>query len=164
MNILIVKTSAIGDVIHTLPSLWSLRAHFPEAQITWLVEESAADLVIGHPAINRVLVARRKTWLKDLRSGRVSRALFGFLGFVRELRDTRYDLVIDFQGLLKSAMWVVLARGVRKAGFGQGMEHAEYSYLALNERVPAVDMNQHAIDRSLLLLKGIGVPAVGPPL
>jgi len=159
VNILIVKTSAIGDVIHTLPSLWSLRAHFPEAQITWLVEESAADLVIGHPAINRVLVARRKTWLKDLRAGRVSRALSGFLGFVRELRDTRYDLVIDFQGLLKSAMWVVLARGVRKAGFGQGMEHAEYSYLALNERVPAVDMNQHAIDRSLLLLKGIGVPA-----
>lgn len=159
MNILIVKTSAIGDVIHTLPSLWSLRAHFPEAQITWLVEESAADLVIGHPALNRVLVARRKTWLKDLRAGRFSRALSGFLGFVHELRDTRYDLVIDFQGLLKSAMWVVLARGMRKAGFGQGMEHAEYSYLALNERIPAVDMDQHAIDRSLLLLKGIGVPA-----
>jgi heptosyltransferase-1 len=159
VNILIVKTSAIGDVIHTLPSLWSLRAHFPEAHITWLVEESAADLVVGHPAVNRVLVARRKAWLKNLRSGRVFRAFSGFLRFVRELRDTRYDLVIDFQGLLKSAMWVVLARGVRKAGFGRGMEHAEHSYLALNERVPAVDMNQHAIDRSLLLLKGIGVPA-----
>jgi heptosyltransferase I len=159
VNILIVKTSAIGDVIHTLPSLWSLRTHFPDAQITWLVEESAADLVIGHPAVNRVLVAHRKTWLKDLRAGRVSRALSGFMRFVRELRDTRYDLVIDFQGLLKSAMWVALARGIRKAGFGQGMEHAEYSYLALNERIPAVDMDQHAIDRSLLLLKGIGVPA-----
>jgi lipopolysaccharide heptosyltransferase I len=159
VNILIVKTSAIGDVIHTLPSLWSLRAHFSEAQITWLVEESAADLVIGHPAVNRVLVARRKTWLSDLRSGRVSRALSGFVGFLRELRDTRYDLVIDFQGLLKSAMWVLLARGARKIGFGRGMEHAEYSYLVLNERIPAVDMNQHAIDRSLLLLKGIGVPA-----
>jgi ADP-heptose:LPS heptosyltransferase len=48
VNILIVKTSAIGDVIHTLPSLWSLRAHFPDAQITWLVEESAADLLYGH--------------------------------------------------------------------------------------------------------------------
>ena len=159
MNILIVKTSAIGDVIHTLPSLWSLRVHFPQAQITWLVEESAADLVIGHPAVNRVLVAQRKTWLRDLRSGRVSRARSGFVGFVRELRDTRYDLVIDFQGLLKSAIWVLLARGVRKVGFGRGMEHAEYSYLALNERVAAVDMNQHAIERSLLLLKGIGVPA-----
>ncbi|HKT34733.1 MAG TPA: lipopolysaccharide heptosyltransferase I [Nitrospira sp.] len=159
MNILIVKTSAIGDVIHTLPSLWSLRAHFPEADITWLVEESAADLVLGHPAVNRVLVAHRKAWLKALRSGRLLRAMSGFFQFVRELRDTNYDLVIDFQGLLKSAIWVIMARGVRKAGFGQGMEHAEYSYLALNERVPAVDMNQHAIDRSLLLLKGLGVPA-----
>jgi 3-deoxy-D-manno-octulosonic-acid transferase/heptosyltransferase-1 len=159
VNILIVKTSAIGDVIHTLPSLWSLRARFPQAQITWLVEESAADLVTGHAAINRVLVARRKTWLHDLRSGRVFSALSEFVRFVRQLRDTRYDLVIDFQGLLKSAMWVFLARGIRKAGFGRGMEHAEYSYLALNERVPAVDMNQHAIDRSLLLLKHIGVPA-----
>jgi heptosyltransferase I len=160
VNILIVKTSAIGDVIHTLPSLWSLRAYFPQAHITWLVEESAADLLIGHPAVNRVLVAHRKSWLADLRAGRVARALTGFTHFVRELRGTRYDLVIDFQGLLKSALWVLLARGVRKAGFGRGMEHAEHSYLVLNERVPAVDMNQHAIDRSLLLLKGLGVPAI----
>jgi heptosyltransferase-1 len=160
VNILIVKTSAIGDVIHTLPSLWSLRAHFPEAHIAWLIEESAADLVIGHPALNRVLVARRKTWLNDLRAGRISRALSGFVQFIGELRDTRYDLVIDFQGLLKSAMWVVLTRGTRKVGFGRGMEHAEYSYLALNERIPAVNMNQHAIDRSLQLLKAIGVPPV----
>ena len=160
MNILIVKTSAIGDVLHTLPSLWSLRAHFPEAHITWLVEESAADLLIGHPAVNRVLVAHRKTWLADLRAARVARALSGFADFVRELRGTRYDLVIDFQGLLKSALWVLLAKGVRKAGFGRGMEHAEHSYLVLNERVPAVDMDQHAIDRSLLLLKALGVPTV----
>jgi lipopolysaccharide heptosyltransferase I len=161
VNILIVKTSAIGDVIHTLPSLWSLRARFPEAHIAWLVEETAAELVIGHPAVNRVLVARRKRWLQDLRRGRLLRALSGFVDFIRQLRDTRYDLVIDFQGLLKSAIWVVLARGPRKAGFGRGMEHAEHSYLALNERIPAVDMNQHAIDRSLLLLKGLGIPSAG---
>ncbi len=160
MNILIVKTSAIGDVIHTVPSLWSLRAHFPDAHITWLVEESAADLLAGHPALNRVLVAGRKTWMDDLRTGRPYRAFRGLVQFVRRLRDTRYDLVIDFQGLIKSAVWVLLARGARKVGFGHGMEHAEYSYLVLNERVPAVDMNQHAIERSLLLLKGIGVPTV----
>ena len=158
MNILIVKTSAIGDVIHTLPSLWSLRLHFPEAHITWLVEESAADLVIGHTALNRVLVVPRKTWLNDFRAGRISRALSGLTQFIRQFRETHYDLVIDFQGLLKSAIWVLLARGTRKIGFGRGMEHAEYSYLALNERIPAVDMNRHAIDRSLLLLNAIGIP------
>lgn len=157
MNILIVKTSAIGDVIHTLPSLWSLRSSFPAGRITWLVEESAADLLLGHPALDRVLIARRKTWLNDFRAGRWFRAFSGFIRFVKELRDTRYDLIIDFQGLLKSAAWVLLAKGVRKAGFGPGMEHAEHSYLALNERVPAVEMDQHAIDRSLQLLKSLGI-------
>lgn len=159
MNILIVKTSAIGDVIHTLPALWSLRAHYPHAHIAWLVEEAAAELLTGHPALNRVLVASRKKWLDDLRAGHLLGVLRECMQFVGLLRDTRYDLVIDFQGLLKSAVWVFLAKGVRKVGFGRGMEHAEHSYLVLNEPVPAVDMNQHAIDRSLLLLKGIGIPA-----
>jgi lipopolysaccharide heptosyltransferase I len=159
VKILIVKTSAIGDVIHTLPALLSLRSHYPDAHIAWLVEEAAADLITGHPALNRVLVAHRKAWLADLRAGRVLRAMRGFMRFIRLVRDTRYDLVIDFQGLLKSAIWVFLARGVRKAGFGRGMEHAEFSYVVLNEPVPAVDMNQHAIERELLLLKGIGIPA-----
>jgi len=161
VNILIVKTSAIGDVIHTLPALWSLRTHYPDAHITWLAEEAAADLLTDHPALDHVLVASRKTWLADLQAGRLFRALRGFVQFVRILRDTRYDLVIDFQGLIKSAVWVFLAKGIRKVGFGRGMEHAEHSYLVLNERVPAVEMNQHAIDRSLLLLKGIGIPAAG---
>jgi len=162
VKILIVKTSAIGDVIHTLPALLSLRDHYPDAHIAWLVEEAAADLIDGHPALDRVLVARRMAWLADLRAGRVFRALREFVRFIRLLRDTRYELVIDFQGLLKSAIWVFLARGVRKAGFGRGMEHAELSYVVLNEPVPAVDMNQHhAIERGLLLLKGIGVPATG---
>ena len=159
MNILIVKTSAIGDVIHTLPALWSLRAHYPDAHIAWLVEEAAAELLTGHPALNRVLIASRKKWLDDLRAGHLLGALRECMQFVGLLRDTRYDLVIDFQGLLKSAVWVFLAKGVRKVGFGRGMEHAEHSYLVLNEPVPAIDMNQHAIDRSLLLLKGIGIPA-----
>jgi heptosyltransferase-1 len=106
-----------------------------------------------------VLIARRKTWLNEARGGRLYAALRGLIQFIRQLRDTRYDLIIDFQGLLKSAIWVALASGVRKVGFGRGMEHAEHSYVVLNEPVPAVDMNQHAIDRSLLLLKGIGIPA-----
>jgi lipopolysaccharide heptosyltransferase I len=158
VKILIVKTSAIGDVTHTLPALLSLRDHYPDAHIAWLIEEAAADLIIGHPALDRVLVSRRKTWITALQAGRLLWALSEFVRFVRLVRDTRYDLVIDFQGLLKSALWVFLAKGVRKVGFGRGMEHAEFSYLVLNEPVPAVDMNRHAIERELLLLEGIGIP------
>ena len=59
-NILIVKLSAIGDVIHTLPSLAELRRLYPKAHITWVVEEAAADLILGHPHLDDVLVSRRK--------------------------------------------------------------------------------------------------------
>jgi len=157
VNILIVKTSAIGDVIHTLPALNALRRKYPEARIDWLVEEAAADLVIGHKALDRVLVSRRKAWVRDLRQGRVLTAWRGFVAFVRELRGTEYDLLLDFQGLLKSGIFVGLARAKRKVGFGKGMEHAEGSYVFLSEPVPPVNMDQHAAIRELLLLKAIGV-------
>ena len=157
VNILIVKTSAIGDVIHTLPALNALRRKYPQARIDWLVEEAAADLVIGHKAVDTVLVSRRKAWVRDLKQGRVLAAWQGLADFVKSLRVTEYDLLIDFQGLLKSGIFVGLARAKRKVGFGKGMEHAECSYLFLNEPVPPVNMDQHAAIRELLLLKAIGV-------
>jgi len=157
VKILIVKTSAIGDVIHTLPALNVLRRKYPEARIDWLVEEAAADLLIGHKALDTVLVSRRKTWVRDLRQGKVLAAWRGFADFGKRLRVNEYDLLIDFQGLLKSGIFVGLARAKRKVGFGKGMEHAECSYLFLNEPLPPVSMDQHAASRELLLLKAIGI-------
>ena len=78
-------------------------------------------------------------------------------GFWRELRDTDYDMIIDFQSLLKSALPVWLARGKRKIGFDKGMQHQEHSYLFLNERIPPVDMEVHALTRGLMLLNAIGI-------
>ena len=72
MNILIVKLSAIGDVIHTMPALNVIRSHFPDAHITWLVEEDAASLVEGHEALNRVLVSKRKRWMRGCEVRRFS--------------------------------------------------------------------------------------------
>jgi len=157
VKILIVKTSAIGDVIHTLPALNALRRKYPKARIDWLVEEAAADLLIGHAAIDTVLISRRKAWILDLKQGRVLAAWRGFADFVKRLREIEYDLLIDFQGLLKSGIFVGLARAKRKVGFGKGMEHAEGSYLFLNEPIPPVNMDQHAVIRELLLLKAIGI-------
>jgi heptosyltransferase-1 len=156
-NILIVKTSAIGDVTHTLPALYALRHQYPKARITWLVEEASADLISNHPLLDRVLVSRRKSWLRDLRSRHCLAAIREIVRFVHQVRDTRYDLLIDFQNLLKSGIFVGLARAERKAGFGRGMEHSEFSYLFLNKRVPAVDMNIHAARRELMLLETLGV-------
>jgi 3-deoxy-D-manno-octulosonic-acid transferase/heptosyltransferase-1 len=111
MNLLIVKLSAIGDVIHTLPSLAALRRLYPEAHITWVVEEAAADLVLGHPLLDRVLIFRRKKWISDLRKGRFQAVRREAGEFLAQLRDRRYDLVIDFLGLLKSAFVVFLSKG-----------------------------------------------------
>ena len=158
MNILIVKMSAIGDVIHTLPALNAIRQHYPEAHITWLVEEVACDLVAGHEALDRVLVSKRKRWLKDLRGPGCFKAVKEAYNFLKELRDTRYDLILDFQALLKSGLLIALAKGERKIGFDRGLEHMEHSYLFLNERIPAVDMEHHALSRGLMLLNALGIP------
>ena len=157
-NILIVKLSAIGDVIHTLPVLNAICRRYPRARITWLVEEAAAGLVEGHPALDRVLVSRRKRWLKGLSGPYRVRYARRVIAFLRELRDTRYDMILDFQASLKGGFLIALARGKRKIGFGRGLEHQEHSYLFLNETVPAVDMEIHALTRGLILLKQVGIP------
>jgi len=150
--------SAIGDVIHTLPALNAIRKHYREAHITCLVEEAAYDLVKGHEALDRVLVSKRKRWLKDLRGPGCFKAVKEAYNFLKKLRDTRYNLILDFQALLKSGILIALAKGERKVGFDRGLEHMEHSYLFLNERIPAVDMEHHALSRGLMLLNALGIP------
>jgi 3-deoxy-D-manno-octulosonic-acid transferase/heptosyltransferase-1 len=157
VNILIVKLSALGDVTHTLPALTALRRAYPEASIDWLVEEVSAPIVEGHGALDRLLVWSRRRFTGALKSGRLLEAGRILFGFVSDLRGKRYDLVLDFQALMKSGVWVFLARGRRKVGFGRGMDHMEGSWVFLNERVPAVSMEVHALDRGLKLLEGVGI-------
>ena len=140
-----------------LPALNAIRAHYPRAHITWLVETAAAGLVVGHRALDRVIVSHRKRWIRELKGPHWRKALSEIRDFWRELRDTDYDIIIDFQSLLKSALLVRLARGKRKIGFDKGMQHQEHSYLLLNERIPPVDMEVHALTRGLMLLNAIGI-------
>jgi len=145
MNILIVKLSAIGDVIHTLPSLAALRACFPDAHVTWVIEEAASDLIADHPLLDRILVSPRKRWIRNLKSGRFMMVFKEFRAFIRDLRARPYDLVIDFHGLLKSAVIVFLSGGKRKLGYDSLQE---FSGLFLTEKIPE-DMEKHAVDRYL---------------
>jgi heptosyltransferase-1 len=145
VNILIVKLSAIGDVVHTLPALSALRKQYPEAHITWVIEEAASDLIQGHPDLDRVIISRRKRWIGDLRSGGGGDAWKEMREFFRELRGRRYDLVIDFHGLFKSAVIVLLSGGRRKLGYDSMQE---LSGLFYNEKIPE-DMSKHAVNRYL---------------
>lgn len=144
-------------MIHTLPALNAIREKYPAARITWLVEEAAADFVVGHQALDRVIISKRKKWLKGLLSKAYLKNFRELLYFFKELRDTKYNLIINFQTLLKSGILAGLAKGKRKIGYGKGMEHMEHSYIFLNERIKPVDMNNHAILRSLMLIEPLGV-------
>src|SRR5688572_24609769 len=102
-RILIVRLSALGDVVHALPMLDAVRRACPDAEIGWLVEEKAASLLAGHPQIDRLWIAPRAQLVDLLRRGRWIAALALLLGFVRELRAAGYDLVIDAHSNARSS-------------------------------------------------------------
>lgn len=158
MNILIVKLSAIGDVIHTLPALAALRKLHPDAHITWVIEEAASDLIKDHPYLDRVIISHRKQWIDDLKHGRTRRPFHEMNAFIRDLRSRSYDLVIDFHGLFKSAVVVFLSSGKRKLGYASMQE---LSGLFLNEKIPE-DMKKHAVDRYLDFLRYFGTDIKEP--
>jgi lipopolysaccharide heptosyltransferase I len=154
MNILIVKLSALGDVVQTIPAFEALRNHYSSAHISWLVEEEAADLLQYYPGLDEIMVCRRRSWLKELRNPllwpKVSLDIVRFCG---SLRQRYYDVIIDLQGLLKSAIWVGLARGRRKIGFDGTREG---SWRFLNERLPPYDPDRHSLDRYLDVARYLG--------
>ncbi len=154
MKILIVKLSAIGDVVQTLPALEAIKKTHPDSSITWLVEEAASGILEGHPLIDVLLISRRKAWLSMLKSPvTFFSGITRILRFIHELRSTRYDIAIDFQGLLKSGVFLFLARAKRKIGFDRTRE---LSYLFLNERLPAYDVEKHALQRYLDVARYLG--------
>lgn len=165
-SILIVKLSAIGDVVQTLPMLEALKATFPEASIDWVVEEESRDLLEGHFALRRVILCPRKLWWKRLREGRNRWSVIQEVGtFIRDLRKTEYDWVIDTQGLLKSGIIVGLCRGRRKIGF-QATEGIadEGNYLFTRERYPPLSIERHAVERYVNLMAQLGIPTGVPRL
>ena len=121
MRVLVVKLSSLGDVIQTLPVLHDILARHPQAHIDWVVEEAFADLLRTVPAITRVIPIaqrrwRRAPWSRDARHG--------WAAFWADLHQHAYDVVIDFQGLIKSAR---VARGARLAPGGFSITYANAS-------------------------------------
>lgn len=132
-RILIVKTSAIGDVITSFDVLSYLHARVPEAKIDWVVERPSASLLAAHPAIDRVLVCHTKAWRKHPFS-RESRCEMA--PFFRALRQESYDVLFDLQGNTKSALFTAAARARVKVGFSLGTLPEKLNALATNRRYP----------------------------
>ncbi len=143
-RILIVRLTAIGDVLHGLPVLCALRDHFPEAELGWIVEGRAGCLLEGHPALDR-LIAIPRGWLKS--PGTVWRVR-------RELRQFAPDIVIDVQGLTRSAVAARLSGAKRRIGFGckKGRELSRWLNTEFVRSTAA-----HIIDANLELLRTLGI-------
>ncbi len=142
-------------MIHALPTLEALRQAYPTAHITWLVEAAYAPLLSGHPALDEVWIAPRLR-PAEFFSGSNPATL---RRLVQQLRARPFDLVVDVQGLLKSAVWVALAKSPRKVGYDQTRE---LSYLPLTERVTPFDPEAHAVKRYLNLAHYLGAPPTPP--
>ena len=143
-RILIVRLSAIGDAIHGLPVLNALRARFPQAMLSWVVEAPAAEMLRGHQALDE-LVTLPKKWLKSPRIVRRLRS---------RLRGLEPDVAIDLQGLTKSAVAAWLSGAKRRIGFAD-RNARELSRWFYTERVTS--KSQHIIDVYLELLRPLGI-------
>src|SRR6476469_6711904 len=113
MRVLIVRLSAMGDLVQTLPSITDAKRARPDITFDWVVDESFSDVPRMHGAVERVIPSSFKRdgrgWRKAFASGEMQ-------SFLRELRGEKYDLIVDVQGEFKSALAALLARGMR-AGY-----------------------------------------------
>lgn len=108
MKVLIVKTSSLGDVIHALPALSDAKARLPNVEFHWLVEAGFQEIPQWHSAVTRVIPMTWRRWRKNLYFYWKNRELRNFF---QQLRQEKYDLIIDAQGLFKSAMFALIAKG-----------------------------------------------------
>ena len=158
-NILFIKTSSLGDVIHHMPAVTEARRHFPDAHIAWVVEEGFAPLVALHPAVDEVIAVASRRWRRVPALPSTWREIGRFL---QAVRATSYDTVIDSQGLFRSAVIARIARGRRHG----------YDTASVRERAAAwlydvhhrVDRSLHAVVRNRALTGlALGYVPEGPP-
>lgn len=149
MRVLIVKISALGDVVHALPVLAYLKEAHPEIKIDWLVEEGFAPLIEGHPMLRRVYRLGLKRWRREgWRS-----VLTGVKSTLHELRNERYDMVLDLQGNCKSGLFTLLCGAPRRYGFSFSGVREWPNLLATNRRVVLTAADHHISDRSLAVAR-----------
>jgi heptosyltransferase I len=149
-RIAIVKPSALGDIVHALPILGALRAKWPGARISWIVNRSYQSLIDGHKYLDETIAFDRSAF-----KGGFRRAASALSSFSRELRKRRFDLTIDLQGLARSGL-IALATGARRrVGLGTAREGAALAYTDI-VATPNADA-MHAIDRYWLLAEALGV-------
>jgi heptosyltransferase I len=144
-RILVVRLGAMGDILHALPAAATLKHSFPASHLTWVVEPRWAPLLEGNPFIDRLVLLRRGSLRQLFESW-------------RELRAARYDLAVDFQGLIKSALVVASARPERIFGFHRSQVREQAAALFYSDAVRAA--GTHVVEKNLYLAIAAGAGSV----
>lgn len=153
MRVLIVKTSSMGDVLHTLPALTDAMNAIPEISFDWVVEEGFAQIPSWHPAVDRVIPVAIRRWRKNWFGSETRQQR---CDFKRELQSRTYDAVIDAQGLIKSA--ALITRVAKGTKHGQDAKSAREPFASwfFNQR-HEISKKQHAVERTReLFAKSLG--------
>jgi heptosyltransferase I len=158
VNVAIVKLSSIGDVVHALPVAAALKRHHPGTRVTWLAEAREATLLTGQPDVDEVVIVDTRGW----RRGTKRAALHEITRVPHRLRAYAFDVVLDLQGLLKSAVLTALTRAPRRIGFAGGFRREWPSGLFTNEHVAPAATARHVVEQYLALLGPLGItnPAI----
>jgi lipopolysaccharide heptosyltransferase I len=150
-RILIIKPSAIGDVVHALPILNLLRKRWPTSSISWLVTPACSGLLVGHPQLDEIIPFDRKLFGRTWKSIAAARGLASF-GY--RLRQRKFDLVIDLQGLFRSGLLSILSGAPMRIG---STTDREFGWMFSTHLAPVTTWKQHALDRYLTIAEFIGL-------
>ncbi|WP_051412094.1 lipopolysaccharide heptosyltransferase II [Halonatronum saccharophilum] len=152
LEILLIRLSAIGDVIHSLPIAKEIRENYPEAKITWIVEDKAQAVVANNPYLDRIIVMPKAKWKREFKDDKLG-TLKEIRAFFKELRSNKFDIALDVHGLFKSGITCFFSGAKRRIGPADGREGSKIFY---NEMVNLPKGKIHQIDRSFYLAKSLG--------
>jgi lipopolysaccharide heptosyltransferase I len=157
VRILILRLSAVGDVIRTLPAVKAIKEYHPSSSVTWVVEEPSRALLESQPEIDEVILFPRKKWADGIKSAReIGRTITEIREFVIELRRKEFDLVLDFHGILKSGLLSFFSGSSRRIGFDR-RSSKEGNFLFSNVRVKLPEERMSRFQKNFALLRGMGL-------
>src|SRR4030043_1461270 len=161
-RILVLRLSAVGDVIRTLPAVKALKEHVPSSSITWIVEEPSQAFLKSQPGVDEVVLLPRKRWTRGIKSLKGIWGTIGEMrGFVKDLRRREFDVVLDFHGILKSGILSFLSGSAKRVGYDR-RSTKEGNFLFSNVKVSLPPERISRFQRNLLLLKGMGIEVEEP--
>jgi lipopolysaccharide heptosyltransferase I len=156
-KILILRLSAVGDVIRTLPAVKALKKYNPSSSITWVVEEPSQSLLESQPEIDGVILFPRKRWTEGMKSiRRMWRTIGEVWGFILDLRRRRFDVVLDFHGVLKSGLLSFFSGSPKRIGFNRKSSR-EGNFLFSNVKVRPPEERMSRFQKNFALLRGMGL-------